>query len=126
LKNHATRYASKWDVSKQEARRRLIAYGWSIDGLTTILEEAELAGSCPKENACGWPWDFGQHEMTIDVKDPDAVPMFPQNVWVICRTCNGRKRKLRLSEWQEFLAYWRWLVNPDSPPPGQLAIDDVG
>lgn len=120
LTHHAKRYAEKWGCSKQEARRRLLSYGWSVDGLTEMLAEASSNGTCPKEDACGWAWDFGQHEMTIDVKDPDAAPLFPGNVWVICRTCNTRKRALRLSQWREFLAYWRWLIT--SKPPGQLAF----
>ena len=86
-----------------------------------MFEEAERAGSCPKDDACGWVWDFGRHEMTLDVKDPDAAPLFPSNVWVICRTCNTRKQTMRLSQWREFLAYWRWLT---STFPGQLSLPD--
>lgn len=122
LGHHAKRYAEKWGCSRQEARRRLIAYGWSIDGLADLLEQAQILGTCPKDDACGYTWDLGPHDMTIDVKDPDALPLFATNVWVICRTCNTRKQSLRLSDWREFLAYWRWVVRR---APGQLTFPEA-
>ncbi len=47
--------------------------------------------------------------MTLDVKDPAALPLLPSNVWVICRTCNFRKRLMTFAEWCEFGAYVQWL-----------------
>jgi len=96
-------------------------YGWTVEAVTAKFEEAQELGSCPKDEACGWPWDFGEHEMTLDIKDPDALPLLATNTWVICRTCNTRKRDLRLSQWHDFRAYVRWLRNA----PGQLGLPDL-
>jgi hypothetical protein len=43
--------------------------------------------------------------MTIDVCDPDALPLVPSNVEVLCRTCNTRKKAMTRAQWLEFLAY---------------------
>jgi len=118
ISSHAKRYASKWECSRQEARRRLVAYGWTVAAVTAKLEEAQERGACPKDEACGWAWDFGEHEMTLDVKDPDALPLLATNTWVICRTCNTRKRELRLGQWHAFRAYVAWLRDA----PGQLGF----
>jgi hypothetical protein len=109
ISSHAKRYAKKWGVSRQEARRRLVAYGWTVEAITALFEAAVIAGICPKDDACGWVWDHGEHEMTLDVKDPDALPLL-SNLWVICRTCNTRKNTMRLTEWREFRAYWDWVT----------------
>ena len=102
--SHSQRYAAaeKWACSVAEARRRLVVYGWTVDVIAELFEVAETRGIC---DGCGWEWDHGEHEMTLDVENPDALPLVPSNVAVVCRTCNNRKRAMSAADWRAFRAY---------------------
>ena len=110
LTAHADRYSKskRWNCSIAEARRRLIAYGWDVEVIAQMFRNAKAAGIC---HECEWEWDYGEHEMTLDVSDPDALPVIsPEsrcNVTVMCRTCNTRKQRRTLAEWRQFQAYVR-------------------
>jgi hypothetical protein len=110
LASHARRYAkpNRWDCSVGEARRRLIAYGWDIQLIAAMFRDAKAAGVCKE---CRWPWDYGEHELTLDVSDTDALRVISPdsrcNVTVMCRTCNTRKQSMSLVDWRVFQAYVR-------------------
>jgi hypothetical protein len=106
LSSHARRYAKRWGCDTSEARRRLIAYGWDIDVIASMFRDAKAAGLCKE---CRWTWDYGEHELTLDVSDPASLPVISPdsrcNVSVMCRTCNTRKQSMSLAEWRVFQAY---------------------
>lgn len=110
LAAHADRYSKpkRWNCSVTEARRRLVAYGWDIQLIAQMFRDAIDSEIC---HECRWPWDYGEHEMTLDVSDPDVLPIISPdsrcNVSVMCRTCNTRKQRRTLAEWRQFQAYVR-------------------
>jgi len=85
IRSHAERYAVKWSVSISEAKIRLMQLGWTADYITAMFEEAVENGRC----WCGSSWDLGQHDMTLEVLDPDTPVMSRCEVW--CRSCNSEK-----------------------------------
>jgi len=77
--------------------------------IAEMFDAAKAAGLCSE---CEWQYDHGEHEMTLDVNDPTALPLLASNVSVICRTCNTAKQGLTLVEWRERQAYIRAILGP--------------
>jgi len=100
ISSHAKRYSKRWSVPVSEARMRLERLGWTIDYIAAMFEEAEAAGVCAE---CDWQWDYGEHEMTLEVGNPDTPSMNTCSVW--CRSCNGRKGAIGQEDYALFKQY---------------------
>lgn len=109
----------------------LVALGWD-DGLRAlemrIQHETGYCLMCPYRDdgvpTLNFYRDMGNptgnlQELTIDIINPAVEPIWPGNVWWVCRTCNVRmQRKGKTSYAREVLA-GHALRRVESGPPIQ-------
>jgi hypothetical protein len=99
--NDARKRADRWRIKARSTRRSHAKkiglpteilerdYGWVLDVMARDMEHA-WQGHC----ACGFEYmrsTSGYGEMSVDIIDRDAPPVWGHNTRLICQTCNRRK-----------------------------------
>lgn len=136
-KKHANRYLSAFRQRRQSHARstgfgvaQLKTMGWDEIQRSREMQAQYENGFCPgcidDDGTVHFYREMtqGLAELTIDIIDPAAPPVWPGNVQWLCMTCNRRKqRRSGLEDGLERVLVRQWIADEHTDPgPTQLGL----
>lgn len=120
--SHAKKCAAWWQITPKEARERFILRGVIPEAIAEMFRHSRGHGSCPswQRGGCGLGFDDGRHDITGDIKDPQAVRergyLTLEDIHGMCKSCNLAKGEMAWLDWLTYCAFHHWCEQ--YRPPG--------